>query len=198
MIVIVYARFNEYHWDTISFSISTASNLSHIRNQIINRSSCLSSSTWVRIDRWRKARSTWIPFLSFTAIDDDAQRNSFLRLEFHQFEGKEEKERHHRGWNDIARRSRHRLVPRYIFRDRSDVTFIAFSEHDLPLSPVTCKSHFPRESIDVNRSMSFERLRRSTLTADFVFVSRHYKLTANVESYKLCFVSFQNIYLSTC
>lgn len=35
-----------------------------------------------------KARSTWFPFLSFTAFDDDAQRNSFLRrLEFHRSEG---------------------------------------------------------------------------------------------------------------
>ena len=73
-------------------------------------------------------------------------------------------EGHHRGWNDIARQSRHRLVPRYIFRDRSDVTF-AFSEHDLPLPPVTRKSHFPRETIDAYRSMGFERVRRSTLTA---------------------------------
>lgn len=45
-----------------------------------------------------------------------------------------------------------------------DLTF-AFSEHDLPLPPVTCKSHFPRETIDAYRSTSFERMRRSTLTA---------------------------------
>lgn len=103
-------------------------------------------------------------------------------------------EGHHRGWNDIARQSRHRLVPRYIFRDRSDVTF-AFSEHDLPLPPVTCKSHFPRETIDAYRSTSFERMRRSSLTA---FCFRFETLKGGHESWKLRFVSFQNIYMSTC
>ena len=93
-------------------------------------------------------------------------------------------EGHHRGWNDIARQSRHRLVPRYIFRDRSDVIF-AFSEHDLPLPPVTRKSHFPRETIDAYRSMGFERVRRSTLTAVLFSFRERLKGEWNFISFRL-------------
>lgn len=92
MIVIyiyIYTRFNEYHRDLFLFPQRRIHPI-----QIIKRSLVLFDSN-------RSLKKHDLPLLSFTAFDDNAQRNSF-RLEFHRSEGKGVQliEGYHRGWND--------------------------------------------------------------------------------------------------